>query len=395
MILSERPNQFYDRLRIRQVEKVECIEVVESCLKEERYLEAIYIIDTALTKFGSSKYFNKKIIDVIDAMMKDITIVDDIFERYPDIGADVFDIYQKVRKKFLPIHGISSSTLKDDAFLNCVIFKVMCMVLDKNQPVWTVLLRLSEYFGRLSANALFGRPTNSSTINGGIAKIVIGGRVLRYHVSNAFLDFGLRYFFINEPGLLRLISSFHQEDVFLDIGANIGGFSIVAALTKGCRTFAIEPFSVNYAELLKNISLNNVGNRVTPLRVAISDATGEGPLSIRSEFAGAASQTFGGGAENAILKAGRAEWLQGYRLDDLIAEGTIDFPTHIKIDVDGTEHRIIAGMPETLKDPRLRSIRLEIRVEDPENAEALRNIEAAGFSWKIDDDQKNLLCLRD
>jgi len=209
------------------------------------------------------------------------------------------------------------------------------------------------------------------------------------------MDFGLRYSFVNEPGLLRLISNFSQEDVFLDIGANIGGFSIVAAVTKGCRTFAVEPFSVNYQELLRNISLNNVRDRVTPLRVAISDATGEGPLSFRSEFAGAASQTFGGGGENAILKAGGFERLQGYRLDDLIAEGKIDFPTHIKIDVAGTEHRIIAGMPDTLNAPRLRSIRLEIRVEDPENAEALRNIGAAGFSWKIDDDQKNLLCLRD
>lgn len=268
------------------------------------------------------------------------------------------------------------------------------MLLSRTQPIWNVLLRFAEHLGRQAASNVFGKPTTSSIISAGMAKIEIGGSVLRFYVPNDFIAFGLRYFFANEPGLLRLISTIRREDVFLDIGANIGGFSILAAVTRGCRTFAVEPFSANYRELLRNVSLNNAKDRVTPLQVAISDATREGSLSFKSEIVGAASQAFDVEDDNANPEAQRVERIQGYRLDDLIADGRIDFPNHIKIDVDGTEHRVIAGMPDTLADPRLRSIRLEIRVEDPRNAEALRNIEAAGFSWKVDDDLKNLLCLR-
>ena len=278
--------------------------------------------------------------------------------------------------------------------MRSVVFKTVCMLLDKDEPVRRVFLRLSEHFGRRSAGEVFGRPAASAVVNAGIARIRLGDRTLRYHVSNSFIDFRLRYFFLNEPGLLRLISQFREDDVFLDIGANIGCFSIAAAVTKGCRTVAVEPFSANFSELLRNISLNAVQDRVTPLPVAISDRTGDGLLSFGSEYAGAASQAFDDHCDKTAPDSTGGEAVRGYRLDDLIAGGEIEFPTHIKIDVDGTEHRIIAGMPQALADERLRSIRLEIHSGNPANAEALRKIEAAGFSCRIDDDPKNLLCLR-
>lgn len=393
MILSERLTLFHDRLRSKQAVKAECASAVDWCIEEGRYLEAVYILDLALMRFSSSRYFHQRITNLLGKMDSDGAI-DGALSQLPDNGNDLTALYNKLREKFTPIHGPGSPRPGGEAFLKCVVLKNMCMLLDKDQPIWNVLLRFAEHFGGKSAREAFGQSATSAVVNAGIAKIGIGGSVLRYYVPNTFMAFGLQYFFLNEPGLLRLIAQFREGDVFLDIGANIGCFAIAAAVTKGCHTFAVEPFSVNYTELLRNISLNGVDGRVTPLPIAISDRTGEGPLSFRSDYVGAAAQAFDDRGENGTPKPKGVEWVQGYRLDDFIAEGRTEFPTHIKIDVDGTEHRIIAGMPETLADRRLRAIRLEIRVEDPRNAEALRKIETAGFSCKIDDDTKNLLCLR-
>ncbi|GHD61940.1 hypothetical protein GCM10017083_50010 [Thalassobaculum fulvum] len=393
MLFSEQLSGFYGGLQSRTASKADCIAAVDWCVAEDRYLEALYILDVALSIYSASLYLHQRAAEIIDGANIDAAI-DRFLDQSTEYNPDIVAIYRRIWEKLTPLHGPGSPRGGSESFLRSVVFKIMCMLLDKDQPVRHVFLRLSEHFGRLSAGEHFGQPVTSAVVKAGIAKIRIGDRTLRYHVSNSLVDFRLRYFFLNEPGLLRLISQFRDGDVFLDIGANIGCFSIAAAVTKSCRTYAVEPFSANYSELLRNISLNAVRDRVTPLALAISDRTGEGPLSFSSDHAGAASQAFDDGRENAASESNGVETVQGYRLDDLVAEGKIEFPTHIKIDVDGTEHRIIAGMPEALTDRRLRSIRLEIHTGNPANSEALRKIEAAGFSWQIDDDPKNLLCLR-
>ena len=60
-----------------------------------------------------------------------------------------------------------------------------------------------------------------------------------------------------EPETLKWINRFEKEDTLLDIGANIGVYSIYAALKK-IKVIAIEPDSLNYALLNINIRKINL-----------------------------------------------------------------------------------------------------------------------------------------
>jgi hypothetical protein len=73
----------------------------------------------------------------------------------------------------------------------------------------------------------------------------------------------------------------------------------------------------------------------------------------------------------------------GRRLDGLIADG-LPMPAHIKIDVDGLEHRVIEGMLETLRRPELKTALIEINFDNPRNLEAIERITSLGwrFSWE-------------
>jgi hypothetical protein len=65
-------------------------------------------------------------------------------------------------------------------------------------------------------------------------------------------------------------------------------------------------------------------------------------------------------------------------LDDFVSRSPTP-PTHIKIDVDGIESLVIKGAAETLRAPVLRSICIEMDTSVEANAQARREIEAAGF----------------
>ena len=63
-----------------------------------------------------------------------------------------------------------------------------------------------------------------------------------------------------EPETLNWIRNFDAEDNLLDIGANIGIYSLYAAY-KGVNVISIEPDALNYALLNLNIRLNNYGKK--------------------------------------------------------------------------------------------------------------------------------------
>src|SRR4029450_4527251 len=69
------------------------------------------------------------------------------------------------------------------------------------------------------------------------------------------------------PGL----ESFQPGETVVDIGANIGMYTIYAAAFAGARVFAFEPDALNYAELNKNIFVNQLNDRVSAFCLALTD----------------------------------------------------------------------------------------------------------------------------
>lgn len=186
--------------------------------------------------------------------------------------------------------------------------------------------------------------------------------------------------FSKEPETIEWIDTFSKEDILYDIGANIGLYTIYAAVNNS-RVFAFEPEAQNYALLNKNIYLNNLSDKVTALNIALSDSYLLDKLYMPDFIAGGALNNFG---DNKDWNKNKFEYVfkQGmisFSLDSLIKSFNIDFPNHIKIDVDGLESKIIQGALNTLKDNRLKSLLVELNDKLPEDQELIDIIQSCGL----------------
>lgn len=187
----------------------------------------------------------------------------------------------------------------------------------------------------------------------------------------------------NEPGTLRWLRACVQPgDVFYDVGANIGLFALLAAHRVGAagRVAAFEPHAATVEALLANVALNGLGERVDVLSCALHSASGHRPFLYRSLAAASGlSQVDATRDPHRHDVAPVARELKAVAAaDDLIAAGTIRAPDVVKIDVDGNEGAVLAGMHGLLTGPRPpRSIQVEINPEG--SADLLAFMRAAGY----------------
>lgn len=160
-------------------------------------------------------------------------------------------------------------------------------------------------------------------------------------------------FWRKEPETIAWLRSFDDGDVFFDVGANIGIYSLYcAAIRPNCTILAFEPHQKNFFRLLDNIKLNGFTN-ITPFMYCIGDKSGHVDFVHESEEVGST----GGQMHESWEIGGHA----CFSLDDFIIHGFYSpNPNHIKIDIDGQELKVIRGMRETLKTDRLKSVLIEI-----------------------------------
>ena len=154
-----------------------------------------------------------------------------------------------------------------------------------------------------------------------------------------------------EPETLEWIDSFQNNSIFWDIGANIGLYSVYAALKSNCKVFCFEPSFFNLELLSKNIFLNSVTNKIVVCPFALSDKRINSLLNLTTtEWSGALStfdQEYGfdGKKLNTVFKQSTI----GMSADDAKKILGIAQPDYIKIDVDGIEHLILLGATEILQ----------------------------------------------
>lgn len=182
-----------------------------------------------------------------------------------------------------------------------------------------------------------------------------------------------------EPWTTNWIDRFVKEgDVFYDIGANVGAYALIAAaVTQGkASVFAFEHSFSTFSALNRNVILNGYEKAVTCLPFALWSDTGLDVFNYRDIQSGAALHSVG---EMPFGKGGESEpdarmKIAVFRLDDLIKQLGLPPPNHIKIDVDGGERHVLEGAAETLADPSLRSVMIEVSQTDPENNAGIREI---------------------
>src|SRR4029450_11497484 len=100
---------------------------------------------------------------------------------------------------------------------------------------------------------------------------LVDGKTLRYVESNRLAAKRVESLFAKEPTTIPWIASFQPGETFVGIGGNVGVYSIYGAVMTGCRVFAFEPESLNYAELNKNIFVNGLHDRISAFCLAMSD----------------------------------------------------------------------------------------------------------------------------
>ena len=169
-----------------------------------------------------------------------------------------------------------------------------------------------------------------------------------------------------EKDTIEWINSFEEGSVFFDIGANVGIFSIYAALKKKLKVYSFEPDPNSFLELYNAIKLNNAN--VTTLLVALDNNKNSKFFNMESFGAGLSYNYLSEKRDEKNLKGGKDKFvISTTTVDDLILNKLIKTPDYIKIDVDGNEKNILDGSRKVLKDEKIKSVLIEDNDKDEDS----------------------------
>ncbi len=205
-----------------------------------------------------------------------------------------------------------------------------------------------------------------------------GGQSVVFTTGHSRLLWWARKLLTDETSTIQWIDTFDLSDVFYDIGANVGSYTIYAAKTKGVKVFAFEPEINNFQLLYSNIYKNNLFDLCVPLNIACHESTSMQKFYIKEFTKGQATHSIGR-VSNYVQSAPQMFEQQAMcmRLDDMIETFKLPPPTKIKIDVDTNELYIIRGLVKTL--PEIKEICIELDKAFEEHQELIRILLDAGF----------------
>ena len=152
-----------------------------------------------------------------------------------------------------------------------------------------------------------------------------------------------------------------EGDVVVDLGANIGYYTLLAARLVGRegKVYAFEPEPTNYSLLLKNIALNGYEN-IVAVQKAVSDTTGKVKLFVDEKDTGAHS-IYQPEEEKAFVE------VEAVTLDDLF-KGKEQRINVIKMDVEGAEMAALSGMDNLIRENKNLKMFVEFYLAGIKNA---------------------------
>jgi FkbM family methyltransferase len=139
------------------------------------------------------------------------------------------------------------------------------------------------------------------------------------------------------------------QDLFVDVGANVGSYTVLTCAASGARGYCFEPVPSTYRRLLDNLVINNLTSRVKAMNIGLAGEDSE------------LTFTDSENCTNHVVAAGesRAESItvQVHRLDSILGS---ESPSLMKIDVEGFEKPVLDGAEATLNNPSLHSVLMEL-----------------------------------
>jgi len=199
------------------------------------------------------------------------------------------------------------------------------------------------------------------------------GRYLRWQVGSRLLHAPVAMSFVNDARLLvesgmagatgNVYAGLHEfedmafllhllrpNDLFVDVGANIGSYTVLAAKAIGARVLCFEPVPHTFAKLRDNLLLNDIAGSVDARQLCVGRAAGEVEITVGLDTMNHVVDGQGS-SDQPTLRVSQVT------LDDALAGAA---PALMKLDVEGRELDALAGASTTLADARLRALIVEV-----------------------------------
>ncbi len=146
-----------------------------------------------------------------------------------------------------------------------------------------------------------------------------------------------------------VLHALRKDDTFVDIGANIGSYTVLAGKSVGSKCISIEPIPATFSHLIDNIQLNKINDRVVALNIGLG------------REAGTLRFTAGLDTINHVISDSEnvsdSIEVPVKKLDDVLINAE---PYLIKMDVEGFETEVITGASETLSRKSLNAVIMEL-----------------------------------
>ncbi|MFH1968259.1 MAG: FkbM family methyltransferase [bacterium] len=154
-----------------------------------------------------------------------------------------------------------------------------------------------------------------------------------------------------------------DNSVIIDIGANIGVFSLFASQSKNIKVYAYEPMPENYDLLKENIALNKLENNIFPFNSAIGGQKekrklflGDSPFPSFLSISDSPFNAFHGNHDQE--KNQKYTEIDCVPLKDIFDKNNIQKCDILKMDCEGAEFEILYNLPDEYF-KRIKKIRME------------------------------------
>tara|TARA_B100000242_G_C43009472_1_gene469296 strand:+ start:241 stop:1101 length:861 start_codon:yes stop_codon:yes gene_type:complete len=198
------------------------------------------------------------------------------------------------------------------------------------------------------------------------SKFNILNKDVKFFTPNYYTSLRVNTFYSKEPETLKWIDNFNEDKniIFWDIGANIGLYSIYAALKfPKLKVIAFEPSLNNLPVLSRNIYINKLLDRISISQFPLSNEENKFLTFRENDFIeGGGLNAFGVkfDYENKSFEGKNNYKIFGSSINNILDNNILEIPDYIKIDVDGIEHMILEGGNKYLSNKKIKQIIVEL-----------------------------------
>lgn len=177
---------------------------------------------------------------------------------------------------------------------------------------------------------------------------------------------GEAYLGVNEFADVMLVAHLLRPgDLFVDVGANVGTYTLIASKVGGARSITIEPIPATVEHLIDHLRLNRIEDLVEIVSCGISAEPGELWFTSGEDALNRVTATPDAGSMRVPVRT----------LDDVLS-GKV--PLCLKVDVEEHESAVVAGAQQVLANPALKAVLIETGVAN-RNEAFLKSFTDHGF----------------